>query len=376
MKFLDVFNEVEKGNYALTDEAIYASINNSDEMIPLYGGNKEHISTERRISVSAKTKKGVPINIFQDEGIIISLDGSSGCMTYKKGEKFALNHHAGFITLRKDAINKVNLEFFAIYMQNFYRGISVSDGSKTLSLTQLYQEDFDLPSYEMQCLVLQKIKKIKSKIDALLHIKSKLLCLLDKELDVDYKSFQAKNIPISRCIDYLSGNSGLTEEFIYQTLQNNKMRFKVLSSAAENNSALGEVCFCEINGKPLKTFENKEGLLVNRKGKAGLTRYLSPGRYTLNDDAYILFVRDKVEYTIDLKWLSYQYKKDFLLFSSSSDNGTWNMTGFFKYTTIDIPSIEEQRLFVKAIENVQNKINAIDNIIKRYYSLICKEITN
>lgn len=376
MKFLDVFNEVEKGNYALTDEAIYASINNSDEMIPLYGGNKEHISTERKISVSAKTKKGVPITVFQDEGIIISLDGSSGCMTYKNGEKFALNHHAGFITLRKDAINKVNLEFFAIYMQNFYRGMSVSDGSKTLSLTQLYQEDFDLPSYEMQCLVLKKIKKIKSKIDALLHIKSKLLCLLDTELDVDYKSFQANNVPISQYIDYLSGNSGLTEEFIYQTLQNNKMRYKVLSSAAENNNALGEVCFCEINGKPLKIFENKEGLLVNRKGKAGLTRYLSPGRYTLNDDAYILFVRENVEYTIDLKWLSYQYKKDFLLFSSSSDNGTWNMTGFFKYTTIDIPSIEEQRLFVKAIENVQNKINAIDNILKRYYSLICKEITN
>ena len=376
MKFLDVFNEVEKGNYALTDEAIYASINNSDEMIPLYGGNKEHISTERKISVSAKTKKGVPITVFQDEGIIISLDGSSGCMTYKNGEKFALNHHTGFITLRKDAINKVNLEFFAIYMQNFYRGMSVSDGSKTLSLTQLYQEDFDLPSYEMQCLVLKKIKKIKSKIDALLHIKSKLLCLLDTELDVDYKSFQANNVPISQYIDYLSGNSGLTEEFIYQTLQNNKMRYKVLSSAAENNNALGEVCFCEINGKPLKIFENKEGLLVNRKGKAGLTRYLSPGRYTLNDDAYILFVRENVEYTIDLKWLSYQYKKDFLLFSSSSDNGTWNMTGFFKYTTIDIPSIEEQRLFVKAIENVQNKINAIDNILKRYYSLICKEITN
>ena len=61
MKFLDVFNEIEKGNYALTDEAIYASLQNGDELVPLYGGNKEHITTERRISVSAKTKKGIPI---------------------------------------------------------------------------------------------------------------------------------------------------------------------------------------------------------------------------------------------------------------------------------------------------------------------------
>ena len=34
MKFLEVFNEIEKGNYALTDEAMYASIKNSDKMIP------------------------------------------------------------------------------------------------------------------------------------------------------------------------------------------------------------------------------------------------------------------------------------------------------------------------------------------------------
>ena len=204
MKFLDVFNEVEKGNYALTDEAIYASINNSDEMIPLYGGNKEHLSTERKISISAKTKKGIPITVFHDEGIIISLDGSSGSMTYKNGEKFALNHHAGFITLRKDAKNKVNLEFFAIYMQNFYRNISVSDGSKTLSLTQLYQEEFDLPSYEIQCQILQSLRRISKKIEILNKYKERLLQLLDKELVINYAGYQAENVPISKCIDYIS----------------------------------------------------------------------------------------------------------------------------------------------------------------------------
>ena len=70
MRFLDVFNEIEKGNYALTDEAVYASIQNGDDYIPLYGGNKSHCSTERRISISAKTKKGVPITVFSGEGII------------------------------------------------------------------------------------------------------------------------------------------------------------------------------------------------------------------------------------------------------------------------------------------------------------------
>ena len=51
MNFLDVFNEIEKGNDALTDEAIYGSLQNKDELIPLYGGNKDHASTERQISI-------------------------------------------------------------------------------------------------------------------------------------------------------------------------------------------------------------------------------------------------------------------------------------------------------------------------------------
>ncbi len=376
MKFLDVFNEVEKGNYALTDEAIYASINNSDEMIPLYGGNKEHLSTERKISISAKTKKGIPITVFHDEGIIISLDGSSGSMTYKNGEKFALNHHAGFITLRKDAKNKVNLEFFAIYMQNFYRNISVSDGSKTLSLTQLYQEEFDLPSYEIQCQILQSLRRISKKIEILNKYKERLLQLLDKELVINYAGYQAENVPISKCIDYISGNSGLTEEYIYQTLQSKDERFDILSSATEDRTMMGTVPLCKINGRILKVFNNQEGLLVTRNGKAGQTRFLVPGRYTINDHAYILFNRQDSPYEINLKWLGFQYKKTFLAYSSNSDNGTWNMTGFFKYTTIDIPLIEEQHLFVKTIENIKNKIDAIDSILKRYSNIICREITN
>ena len=119
MKFLDVFNEIQKGDYALTDEAVYASLQNGDELIPLYGGNKEHTTAERKISVSAKTKKGTSITVFSGQGIIISLDGSAGSMTYKNGERFALNHHAGFITLRKEAEDKINLEYLSIFLQNF-----------------------------------------------------------------------------------------------------------------------------------------------------------------------------------------------------------------------------------------------------------------
>ena len=374
MRFLDCFNEIEKGNYALTDESIYASIQNGDEFIPLYGGNKNHRFTERRISISAKTQKGLPITIFEGEGIIISLDGSAGSMTYKNGERFALNHHAGFITLRKDVIARVNLEFFAIYLQNFYSSLSVSDGSKTLSLTQIYDEEFDLPPFDVQCRVLKRLKEAASKMELLIKIKTKLESLLEKDVSTDYCSFQAKDVPISECIDYLSGNSGLTEEAIYQTLQLEAERFDVLSSATEERTMMGKMPMCDINGHPLKVFENKTGLLVTRNGKAGQTRFLKPGKYTINDHAYILFQKEGSPYEIDLRWLGIQYRKTFLSYASSSDNGTWNMTGFFRYTIIDIPDLEEQLSLVNTVEKAQQQIQSIDNTIKRLNSLLSKEI--
>lgn len=182
MKFLDVFNEIEKGNYALTDEAIYASLQNNDTLIPLYGGNKEHNSTDRKISISARTKNGVPITVFSGEGIIISLDGSAGSMTYKNGERFALNHHAGFITLRGNALEMVDLEYFSIFLQNFYREMGVSDGSKTLSLTQIYAEEFDLPDYSVQKRVLASLKAIKRKLLSIERIEEQYRNLLLKEI--------------------------------------------------------------------------------------------------------------------------------------------------------------------------------------------------
>ena len=374
MRFLEVFNEIEKGNYALTDESVYASIQNGDEFISLYGGNKDHRSTDRRISVSAKTLKGTPITVFTGEGIIISLDGSAGSMTYKNNERFALNHHAGFITAREDATERVNLEFFAIYLQNFYRNLSVSDGSKTLSLTQIYNEEFNLPTYDVQCRALKGLRGTASKIEQLLQIKAKLKSLVEKEFSVNYRSFQAKGVPISRCIDYMSGNTGLTEEAIYHTLQLETERYDVLSSATEERTMMGKMPMCMIEGRALKVFENKPGLLVTRNGKAGQTRFLNPGKYTINDHAYILFEKESSPYKIDLRWLGIQYRRSFLSFASSSDNGTWNMTGFFRYTSLDIPNLDEQVALVKEVEKIQRQIDGIDTIICRFSSLLSKEI--
>lgn len=372
MKFLEMFNPVEKGNFALTDEVIYNSIQNNDTLIPLYGGNKSHRKANRYVSSSAITKEGKAITIFEGEGIIISLDGSSGSMTYKNGERFALNHHAGFITLKKP--NVVRLEFFALFFQNYLRNLSVSDGSKTLSLAQLYSAEFEIPDYSLQCRVIDKVLSVKNKIDKLEIIQDKYKDLLSRQIGVSYKKYQATDVPISTAIDCMSGNSGLTEEFIYSTTQIEGQRYKVLSSATDENTMMGEVPLCILKGKSLKIFEGKDGLLVTRNGKAGETVFLPAGRYTINDHAYILYNKQDCPYYINLKWLAIQYKSEFLSYSSSSDNGTWNKTGFFNNTRIDIPDKDEQLRIVKTYDTLLSRIHEIERLKKEYERLLSKEV--
>ena len=115
--------------------------------------------------------------------------------------------------------------------------------------------------------------------------------------------------------------------------------------------------------------ENKDGLLVIRKGKAGRTLYLKPGFYTLNDDAYILFVKEDCPYKIHLKWLSIQYKSEFLAYASSSDNGTWNMTGFFDNVVVDIPNYKEQLRIVNTYEEAE-RIKERISLVKTQIDLL------
>lgn len=46
-------------------------------------------------------------------------------------------------------------------------------------------------------------------------------------------------------------------------------------------------------------------------------------------------------------------------FASNSDNGTWNMTGFFKQVKIDIPDIEEQKFLV----DIYDKLTYVQSIL-------------
>lgn len=112
--------------------------------------------------------------------------------------------------------------------------------SKNIIIGADLAEEITLPDFDIQCSILNSLKNIKRKLDTLSILKQRYYSLMDKELATEYNQYQAKEVKISTCIDYMSGNSGLTEEFIYQMLQNNSERFVVLSSATEDNTMMAK----------------------------------------------------------------------------------------------------------------------------------------
>lgn len=174
-----------------------------------------------------------------------------------------------------------------------------------------------------------------------------------RTLSNNYKKYQVKAIEISKILDYMGGNAGLTEEKIYHNILKGGEQYHVLSATSSLDEKLGKIPVCNINGRALKIFKNKEGVLVTRVGKAGNCTFLTKGKYTITDNAYILSLKDDHGYKVNLKWLIYQLKPVFFEYAPIADYGAWNMTGFFKNVTVDIPSEEEQLEVVEKYEKLE-----------------------
>ncbi len=356
MKFLDLFEPIQKGNFGLTDEAVYKSIQYDVSFIPLWGGEQEHIEEKRFVSENGRTKYNEPITIFQGSGVIISMDGSAGSMTYVKNKRFALNHHAGFFRTKKGTENLVEPEFFSLFYAKQLAEASVSEGSKTLTTQQIYEMDFDIPSYNIQNQLMSEMKPLLENRNKIKKLLEKINSFKNRVLSYDYSEYQAKEVPVNRILQSQSGNSGLTEEYLYSLIQDKSPRIYLILTGSTDYEKKQSTFKCRHPKNALKdiiTLEGKAVIHVVRKGKAGSVAFLDAGNYTATDDAYMLYLRIKLPYEVDLRWIMYALKSSFLEYSSSADNGTWNKTAFFKNVTVDLPIYSDQLKVVDMYEKIE-----------------------
>jgi len=239
--------------------------------------------------------------------------------------------------------------------------------------------DFNLPPYNLQNQIMVTVKPILEKKKRIDRILEKIDYLKSRVLSQDYTSYQITEVPIGKVVRCQGGNSGLTEEYLYSQIQDTSKQVYRILTGSTNYETSQYIHKCKHPKNPVKdiaTVDGKPIIHVVRKGKAGYTTFFDTGYYTLNDDAYILYLNEKFPYEINLQWLMYNLKSQFLEYSTSSDNGTWNKTSFFKNVQIDIPSIAEQKKVLKnyqRLEELEKKLSMIGNQIENLFN---KQITS
>lgn len=204
-----------------------------------------------------------------------------------------------------------------------------------------------------------------------------------------------ESINIGVVFDCISGNSGITEEFIYAHILSDKLKYEVLSSSTIEATKLGAIPYCtNNNGEFISIFKDKLGILVARNGKAGLMTFLKKGNYTINDHAYILYLKEdfkknskidsEAKEEIFLKWFICKYQYLLYHYSSKTDNATWNKTAFFKFSEITVDEEFEQIEFSKRYDKIQNLLselnsinNNLNNILEKTFSIdLSNDITS
>lgn len=182
----------------------------------------------------------------------------------------------------------------------------------------------------------------------ILDVKNSLEVLNENKIG-DLK-YQAKGVEFSKCFEYMSGNQGLSVRAIHNSKGKDDDCI-VLSSSLLDETSLGYVSQNMIlpNGKKLKIFKDKEGIVISRNGHAGMMSYLKPGIYTLTDHAYILYKKQDCEYDIDLNWFISEFQNEIKekYQTTKEGNQTWSITECKKKFKFNIPDINSQKVIAE-----------------------------
>ena len=348
--------------HQITDKKLYCNMGN----IPVLTGNNEIKGYWHQASV---TKEDLPCITYPTKA-------NSG-VCYVQESIFDVNNTAILIP-KKEFRKEIDLNYVAFQLSRLFPKITTSrSGVSYLNKKIVEKIELSLPSKEIQTKIYKTILKMTNLKKKLSVILEEIQLAKSHTLVNPYDAYQAKSVPITDIFNTMSGNSGLTEEFLYSQIQTEQKKQYLVLTGSINFKLLTYTYKCphpEKTEQLINTIEDKEIIHIVRKGKAGHATYFPKGKFTANDDAYLLYKNQKIKYEINLRWLAMYLQPVFLEYSSNADNGTWGKTGFFENVFMDIPIIDEQNEVVLQyfkLENIQTKVREIKKCIE---SLLEKDI--
>lgn len=179
--------------------------------------------------------------------------------------------------------------------------------------------------------------------------------------------------------DIIGGNSGLTEEFIY----NNQPKDKEDAVTVYSGSTVVAYTLKDIS-KHAKILKNNKltnlkwfhgnGIIIARNGKAGSMFYVNKENFTMNDHAYYMKVKKKYEDKINPKYIIYATKeliKECVSSNGEGKNGTFSKT-IYEQLYINIPIKNEQDRLVHEYEKYENIKKQLEDKIDKICKILSK----
>lgn len=173
---------------------------------------------------------------------------------------------------------------------------------------------------------------------------------------------------VGKLFDIKGGNSGLTEEFIYNNQPiNEEDAIVVYSSSTDETTNMGAISRnSKLKGENVKCFKGP-AVIIARNGQAGKVMFIEKDIFTINDHAYVLTVKPAYKKVIDLEWfadVAEKYTRNCV--TSKDANGTLSKEVFLK-EEIDIPKYIVQKKIVrkkKDLKLIYSKLNLLLKVIE------------
>jgi len=348
-KFLikEIF-KIHGGVSGLTERVIYENqVGNTEDNLYVFSGateEKYHLpKVNKYLMINNKTIKS-----FSDkyDYILVVRKGKAGSLKLISGFNFTINDDAYVMQLKKNFIEKVNLDYFINkYQKVFFEFVSSKDSNGTFSKEIAENYEIELYDIEIQ-------NKIVKEEKALENIKFKLENIINF-LDIKNKIFkEGKSYLLRDLFLHFQGHQ-LTDKEIYD----NVGKYPVLSGA--DNEPKGFI------DTPLFYNESKLPCLIYQtKGNNEFKSKVVKKLFNANNTA-VLFLKKAKKDIINIDYIQLVIAQNMKLSISSQEGVSYIDTKILN-TEIFLPPIEEQNKIVKEtkeLARIKNILQAkIDNI--------------
>lgn len=352
------------GNSGLTEGIIYWNPpKDKKSSVTVYSGSTLD-NTLLGVVDKSTIINGRHIKIFTAPAIVIVRKGLAGKTKFIEKGEFTINDDAYVITVKEKYKAEIKIEWIEKVIQNYAVNCITSKGTNgTFSKEQFLELEITCPSVHEQ----EEIVRVSKAIEIL---KDKIYVLDEQLKNLDHYIIGGNalfQMEAGKLFDIQGGNSGLTEEFIYNNQPTNKKEaIVVYSSSTATATNMGTISKnAKIKGKQIKRFKGP-AVIISRNGQAGKVMFIEEGLFTINDHAYVLTVKKAYEKQIDLKWFSYvceKYSKRCV--TSKDSNGTFCKDIFLK-EQIDVVEYDLQEKIVKQKE----EFYALHSRLKKFIKIL------